>query len=439
MSKSKTLVATATLLLIGGCNDGGDAPAPAAPPPAPAPPAATPPSTNAVILEWNRILTENQGAGSLFSFRQYAMLHVAMFDAVNSATKLYRPYRLDVTIATAGTEEAAAAQAAHDVMVALFPAATASFDTALSARLATLPQPSASQGVEIGKQTAAAVLQWRANDGAAGPDPAYLPPGLPGLWRPASAGQVASGGRMLTMMPFALLSATQYLPAPPPALDSTEYADNFNQVRDIGRADSTVRTAEQTQFSRMIAGINYRPGPFALWNSVARGLAESRNLSLTETARLFALLNVSMHDGLQTSHASKYVYNLWRPISAIANAADDANPATAADATWTPLLPTPPYPSHSSNVACIGTSAARVLARALGSDQIAFNTTWTWTGAAGAGTDVTRPYARLSQLADEAGMSRVDGGIHFEFELHASEAACTKVADYVFDNTMRPR
>jgi hypothetical protein len=432
-------IATVAAGLLGGCNDDGDGVGTASPPPpapAPAPPST---SSNAVILEWNRLLTENQGAGNLFSFRQYAILHVAMFDAVNSVTKQYRPYRLEVLTGTSGSEEAAAAQAARDVMVALYPAAAASFDSALAARLAALPQPAVSQGVDVGKQVAAAILQWRASDGSAGPDPVYLPPALPGLWRPAAPGQVATGGRMLTMQPFALLSPTQYLPSPPPPLDSAEYAENFAQVRDVGRSDSVVRTAEQTQLARLVAGVNYRPGPFALWNAVARGLAESRQLSLSDTARLFALLNVSMHDGLQTSHSSKFVYDLWRPVTAIANAADDANTATLADATWTPLLGTPPYPSHSSNVACIGTSAARALARTLASDQIPFNVTWTWTGAAGAGTDVTRPYGAFSQLADEAGMSRVYGGIHFEFEIHASTAACTKVADYIFDNFMRPR
>jgi hypothetical protein len=428
--------------LLGACDDDNGGVGTAAPPPPPAPPPAAPPAagaSNAVILEWNQLLTDNQGAGSLFSFRQYAMLHVAMFDAVNSVNKQYRPYRLEVSPGASASEEAAAAQAGRDILVALYPAAAASFDTALATRLAALPQVAASQGVTIGSQVAANVLQWRAMDGSAGPDPAYVPPPIAGLWRSATPGQVASGGRMLTMMPFALLTSTQYLPLPPPPLDSAEYADNYNQVRDLGRADSVVRTPDQTLFSRMVAGVNYRPGPFALWNSIARNLATSRQLSLSDTARLFALLNVSMHDGLQTSHASKYVYNLWRPVTAIANAADDANNATVADATWTPLLPTPPYPSHASNVACIGTSAARALARALASDQVAFNVTWTWTGAAGAGTDVTRPFAAFSQLADEAGMSRVHGGIHFEFELHAAAAACTKVADYIHDNFMRPR
>lgn len=434
-----TCVAMAVAGILGGCDGDGDAaPVPPSAPPAPPAPAGST-TGNEVILEWNQLLTEQQGAGSLFSFRQYALLHVAMFDAVNSVTKRYQPYRIEVLTGLPGSEEAAAAQAAHDVLVALYPAAAASFDTALSARLAGLPQSGVVQGVDVGKQAAAAVLQWRANDGAAGPDTAYLPPALAGLWQPAAPGQVAAGNRMLTMRPFALLTPTQYLPAPPPQLDSAEYTENFQQVQELGRADSVVRTEEQTRFSRMIAGINYRPGPFALWNSVARELAKSRNLSLTDTARLFALLNVSMHDGLQTSHASKYVYNLWRPITAIARAADDANDATVPDPTWTSLLPTPPYPSHSSNVACIGTSAARALARALGDDQTPFDVTWTWTGAEGAGSDVTKSFAAFSQLADEAGMSRVHGGIHFEFELHASHVSCTKVADYVYDNYMQPR
>ncbi len=229
-------VAALAAVLLGGCNDddvsaGVSSSSSSSSSSAPAPST----SSNAVILEWNRLLTENQGAGNLFSFRQYAMLHVAMFDAVNSVTKQYRPYRLEVLTGTAGSEEAAAAQAGHDVMVALYPAATASFDTALTTRLAALPQTAAAQGVDIGRQVAAAIVQWRTGDGSASADPVYVPPALPGLWRPTAAGQVATGGRMLTMLPFALLSPTQYLPAPPPPLDSAQYAANFAQVRDVGR------------------------------------------------------------------------------------------------------------------------------------------------------------------------------------------------------------
>lgn len=178
---------------------------------------------------------------------------------------------------TGASEEAAAAQAARDVMVSLYPAATADFDAALATRLATLPQAAATQGVDVGQQVAQSVLQWRATDGSAGPDPAYTPPAIPGLWQPTAPGQVAAGTRFVNMLPFALLTPTQYLPAPFPPLNSAEYAESFQQVYDIGRVDSVVRTAEQTQLARLIAGVNFRPGPFALWNSVARDLAQSRS------------------------------------------------------------------------------------------------------------------------------------------------------------------
>lgn len=431
--KTCALALLAGLSLSGCLSDDDDAP-----PPPPPPPAATG-GTSAVVLEWNQLLTDNQGAGSLFSFRQYAMLHIAMFDAVNAVRKQYRPYRIDVDGANTASDEAAAAKAARDVMVSLYPAATAAFDAALAARISVIPSGAAQEGMAIGQQVAQAVLQWRTADGAASADPAYSNPALPGLWQPTAAGQVAAGTRFANIVPFALVSPTQYLPAPPPPLDSAEYAANYQQVHDVGRATSTVRTADQTLLARLIAGVNYRPGPFALWNSVARSLAQSRNLSLVDTARLFAMLNVSMHDSLQTSHTSKFIYHLWRPVTAIAGAADDVNAATIPDATWVPLLTTPPYPSHSSNVSCIANGAARALARTLGSDTIPFNANWTWTGAAGAGTDVTRPYTSLSQLADEAGMSRVYGGIHFEFEINASAVACTKVADYVYDHYMTAR
>ncbi len=434
MDRMRSCVAAAVaLLVLTGCSE--DEAEPGLPPPVVAPA-----GSNTVVLEWNRLLTDAQGAGNIYSFRQYAMLHVAMFDAVNGITRRYQPYRIDITNAgPSASSEAAAAQAARDVLAALYPAAVATFDAALATRLAALPQDTVAQGVDVGRQAAQAVLTWRTGDGSANPDPAYNPPALPGLWRPASPGQVATGGRYVQIVPFATQSPTQFLPDPPPQLNSTQYADAFQQVYSLGRVDSMTRTAEQTQLARLIAGVNYRPGPFAMWNVLARNLAESRQLSLVDTARLFALVNVSLHDGLQTTFASKYTYQLWRPITAINNAQDDANDATIVDATWTPLLPTPPYPSHASNVACIGMSAARAMERALGADQIPFNFTWTWTGAAGAGADVTRSYLALSQLSEEAGMSRVYGGIHFSFELTAGAAACRRVADYVYDTKMQPR
>jgi hypothetical protein len=395
--------------------------------------------TSAVVLQWNQILTDAAGAGNLYTFRQYAMLHIAMFDAANSVRGLYKPYRLQAPNSGTGSEEAAAAQAAHDIMVALFPASTATFDAALTANLASQPATALPQSVDIGKVVAANIVAWRTGDGSAGPDPAYVPPALPGLWQPAVPGQVAAGGRYSTTRPFAMISPTQFLPAPPPLLDSVAYAQNFQQVYDIGGTTSVTRTADQTQLARAVAGVNYSPGPIGVWTNVARGQVTSRQMSLLESARLFALMYVSMHDSIQTTMASKYVYNLWRPITAIPNAGTDANPATTADPTWTPLIPTPPYPAYASNMTSIATGAARALAKVLGTDQVAFSSTWKWTGAAGAGSDYTRQYNTFSQLANDVGMSRIYGGIHYEFDVTAGTIVGNSVADYAFANYMQPR
>jgi hypothetical protein len=369
--------------------------------------------------------------------RYYAMVHLAMFEAVNSIERRYSPYRFRLHGHPGASTEAAAAQAAHDVLVALIPAPSAqeAFAAALQSRLASLPPGRAYAGVRIGKRAASEILAWRADDGSATPAAAWSLPVLPGLWQPTSA----SGAQLSNFgdfRPFALLTATQYLPAAPPALTSERYTADFERVRQLGSATSTVRTAEQTQTARLFASVGNGTSHFAMWNNVARDAARAQGWSLLDTARLFALMNVSMFDGLQTSHASKFVYGLWRPVTAIRRADEDLNPATLADPTWTPLLSTPAYPSHSSNQTCVGTSAARALARALGTDEMTFSVTWVGTGG---NADITRGYARFSDLAAEQALSRVYGGIHFDFELEASRVSCTRVADFVFDHYMRPR
>lgn len=391
-----------------------------------------------VVLEWNDKLTQLQGAGNLFSFRQLAMMHVAMFDAVNSIEGRYQPYRTQVPATGAASAVAAAAQAAHDVLVVLYPqpGTVAELDALLSARLASLPAALAEQGVQVGAKAAAAVLAWRADDGsAASYDTPYMLPALPGMWQPMP-GQVAAGTRYLVMQPFGLVSSTQFLPAAPPPLDSPQYAQDWQFVHDYGGTDSAMRSPEQTLLSKLVAGLGYSPTPFGLWNSIARQLVPTRHLTLSEAARLFALVNVAMHDGLLTSHRSKYAYGFWRPITAIRSLVDDANGATTPDPLWTPLLATPPYPSHSSNLACVATSAARALAHALGGDEVSFDYTWKNTSG---GADATLHYEQLSQLGRESGMSRVYGGIHFRFEVLASEVSCTKGTDYIIDHYMQPR
>jgi hypothetical protein len=390
-----------------------------------------------VIVEWNQLLQANAPpTPNPLVPRAYAMLHIAMFDAVNAIEREYMPYHARLIAHPAASAEAAAAQAAHDVLTSLNPAAQATFDSALQARLARIQPWRAAAGAAVGSRAASDIIAWRANDGTAEPNPPYSLPPLPGLWQPTAPGQAAQLVNFGEFEPFALLTTTQYLPDPPPTLTSALYGVDFEEVRSLGSATSTVRTAEQTETARLFASVGNSTSHFAAWNNVARDVARQARWSLIDTARLFVLLNVSIHDGVQTSHTSKFIYGLWRPVTAIRRADEDLNPATTPDVAWTPLLTTPPYPSHSSNQTCVGVSAARSLARAFGTDNASFSVTWIGTGG---NANVTRQYGSFSQLAEQQARSRVYGGIHFNFELTASQESCTKVADYVVDNYALPR
>lgn len=390
-----------------------------------------------VIVEWNQLLQENGPPAPPFAnIRVYAIMHIAMFEAVNSIEGRYTPYRMPVDGSSGASPEAAAAQAAHDVLVAALPAAADIFDAALDARLDEIPRGRARQGAEVGRQAAESILDWRADDGYSEPNVEYVLPELPGLWRPTAENQVAGFANVGDVEPFALLTPTQYLPDRPPSLTSAEYAAAFDEVKEIGSATSATRTPEQTETARLWAVVDTSTTPFAVWNNVARDVARERGWSLGETARAFALLNAAIHDGLQTAHTSKFVYGLWRPVTAVRLGDDDLNPDTTGDPVWEPLLVTPPYPSHASNMACIGAAAAQTLARLFDGNDVPI--TVNWAAAMGSGPGVTRHYNGFWELAEEEGRSRVLGGIHFTFELDAAEESCVKVGDYVVDNYALP-
>ena len=187
----------------------------------------------------------------------------------------------------------------------------------------------------------------------------------PACTKPAAAFVQAGDAR-----PFALPTPFYFMPRRPPALNSQEYADAVNEIKAIGGATSAVRTDEQTLSARLWASVGYSTNWGGIWNGVGRFMTLRNNLSLIESARMFALLNVSIMDGVQTAQASKYVFQLWRPVTAIKRAGEDMNPATDADPTWMPLLTTPPYPSYAGNMACIGAASARALALYFGTNDI---------------------------------------------------------------------
>jgi hypothetical protein len=316
--------------------------------------------------------------------RYYSMMHVAMFDAINSVNGTHIPYRVQVESTPGASADAAAAQAARDV------------------------------------------LAWRRNDGSAAGPKAYVLPPIPGLWQPTPpAFAPAAFAQLPDMKPFGLLTTTQFLPDRPPELTSVRYTMDFLEVKRLGAANSGARTADQTLMSLQFAGVVTRTNLFSLWNNVAR-----------DTARLFALLNVSINDGLQTSHGSKFIYGYWRPVTAIQRADEDYNSQTDADPDWMPLLVTPPYPSYSGNMACVGASAARALALVHGTDSVLF--TAVWLGNAANPADTSRNYSGFWQMALAEARSRVFGGIHFSFANRASQKDCVKVPEFINANRMVP-
>ena len=321
-------------------------------------------STADVVFEWNQILQDTVPVPqNPLTPRLFAMTHIAMFDAINTLEREFEPYHVRLRHGSGGSSEAAAAQAAHDVLVAINPNARATYDTALANRIGTDPSGYVHLGAAVGAQVAKEILAWRQNDGwVVSPFPPYAEPPVPGRWQrtpPANAAPAFT--HLQNAAPLALVSPTQLLPPPPPTLQNPRYATDLNEVSLIGRSNSATRTPEQTAIARLWAGIGASGSGTAtnflsVWNAIVRDVARERRLSLVETARVFTLVNVSVHDGLQTSQTSKFVYGLWRPVTAIQQG--DPFSGTTPDVTWMPLLTTPPYPSYAGNMATIGASAA---------------------------------------------------------------------------------
>lgn len=392
-----------------------------------------------VVLQWNRVLMETvltpgQHPATIMQVRSYAMMHAAMFDAANSIDGTHTPYLIDVPGSQNASIEAAAAQAARDVLAALYPARVGVFDAELAVSLQGIENNRAQQGIRVGQIVAERMLATRTNDGWNVTPPAYALPTTPGNWQPTPpANSAATFTHYPNVLPFAIKSGTQFAPTPPPAMTSAQYAADFNEVKEIGAANSVTRTADQTLVARLWANVNTPTNFLLVWNNVAHTVSVARDLTTAEKARLFALTNIALHDALQTTFASKFQYGLWRPVTAIRRADEDGNDNTSADPAWSSLIGTPSYPSYAGNMAAIGTSQATILALFFGRDDISFQ--HTWAGAGGA----TRSYAGFGAMANEQERARVYGGIHFTFDNVAGQSVGRNVANYIFANTMRPR
>jgi hypothetical protein len=395
-----------------------------------------------VILQWNRVLGQTLQIPDIQPptvnpVRSFAIMHLAMFDAVNSIDGTYKPYLTDIPVGRQYSMKAAAAQAAHDVLAVLYPTRLTVFNAELAVSLEGIEFKPARNGATLGAIVAARMLANRANDGWNAPWTPYLLPPTPGNWQELFVGPYP-GFAVFTnypgVTPFALTSSTQFLPAPPPALSSAEYATALNEVKQLGALGSTSRTADQTLTAFLWAN---PPVSDALMFNVARTTALARNNSTVENARLFALLFMAYHDALETTFTSQYTYGFWRPVTAIRRADEDGNADTTADTNWESLLGpqgTPPHPSYASNASSASSSAATIYSLFYGRDDIQFQINF-----GGTPNPVIRNYRSFSALTNEVARSRIYGGVHFPTDTAAGQSAGRNVATYIFLNYLTPR
>jgi membrane-associated phospholipid phosphatase len=388
-----------------------------------------------VVLEWNQLALHAVGQARVSPVvvsRALAITQAAVYDSVVAIDRSFEPYHAHVHASHGASQEAAAAQAAHDALAALFPSQVGSFDAALAADLAGIPPGLAMQGVAVGQEVARQILTWRSTDGSTAVV-SYTPGTDPGDWQPTPPAFLpALAPQWPHVTPFTMSAGSQFRPASPPALDSADYAAAFNEVKSLGRVDSTTRTDEQTQIARFWNDGLGTAFAMGYWNRIAQQVATDQGLSLVQDARLFALLNIAEADAQIACWDAKYAYNLWRPVTAIRAADTDNNPATDPDATWTPLLVTPNFPSYTSAHSTLSGAAAEVLTALFGPDHH-------FTVGADGLPGVTRSFDSFGAAAAEAGRSRIYGGIHYQFDNVAGQQVGRSVADHVVGGFLKPQ
>ena len=381
------------------------------------------------VTDWNQAAIEVMKAAKVSAnpwSRTLAMVHVAMSDAINSVQGRYTRYVATVAVVPGASPDAAAAAAAQQILLQLFPNQRIMINEAYAASLKPIPEGLAkSQGVALGEQVAAAVQADRSTDGTQVPD-TYRPVTSPGVWVPTTRPSFAEYAQA---KPWALTSADQFRPSAPPQLSSTLYARDYNETKNLGGAKSTMRTAAQTDAVKFWTQANLGPA----WQAAARQLSAANGLDLAESARLFALLNMGIANTFIADWDAKFTYNAWRPITAIRNGDMDGNEATERNPSWTPLNDTPMHPEYPSQAAINCGVVIGVLESVFGpKPALLFTATDLFT------PSLKRQFNSIAEMDEEHRNVRIWGGIHFRNSLEVGYDMGQKIAGYLIDNSLKP-
>jgi len=388
-----------------------------------------------VITDWNATavqatLTANRPGPS--SVVDLAIVHVAMYDAVQAIEKRYQPYYVEIPGAS-GSPVAAAAKAAHDVLVNRFPAQAPALDLTYQLYLLSNGLLESDPGVAVGAKAAAGIIALRACDGSF---PSSFPPFVGGtgigVWRPTPPANLPMAAPWLAnVTPFAMTRPSQFRSDPPPDLTSREYAKDYNEIKLIGALNSSTRNPDQTDIAQFYAG-----NTPVIWNRALRDIAIAHVDNVGDSARLFALVDMAVADALISSWNDKTHYVFWRPITAIREGDNDGNPNTVGDPVWQPLITTPNYPDYTSGAVNFATAVATILEHFFETDQMTFSITTTNVGPT---VQDTRTYHRFSDAVEDVVDARVYSGIHFRFADEAARTQGRQVAHRTFKNYLRPR
>jgi membrane-associated phospholipid phosphatase len=407
---------------------------------------------NAAMLEMVRETTSVLSTGILVKppppmvSKYLAMVHGAMFDAINATSGTYHGYAFASSTPVDASPIAAAAKAAHVVASHLYSTnhQIEVWDATLAEVLATVPDgPAKTAGLQLGQQAGEAMIARRANDGSDQTSD-YAPTAGAGNWKPTLPSFAEPTlPQWPDVTPFVLTSGDQFRTIAPPALESPEYAAAVDEVMQLGDRTSTLRTADQTEIAHFWEDGGGTSTPPGHWNSIAADVALSQNLTPLESARLFALLNIALADAGITSWDAKYAYDLWRPIDAIRDAADDGNSATLPVSDWLPLLPTPSFPAYTSGHSTFSGAAAAVLTAVIG-DSFAFKSradrgsSGQWPPSDDVSLLGVRSFDSFWDAANEAGLSRIYGGIHYSFDNTLGLDSGSQVGQWIVQNALLP-